>query len=223
MFWKKKVDGENPYWISFTDLMSGFMVIFILVSLFLFAKEDEADPLMGKYTELVGIFRKKFKGIPEIKVADDATIRFHITQDSATTFFLEAKEEPTFYCQTVLDKFIPIFYQEVLNLLEHAKDSFNIREIRIEGHTDSKGDYLYNLNLSSGRALKVQEYILEGLDNRLYSPEFQEFVKRNTIACGYSYSHVLDSTSHLVTLTNLPEDRDKSRRVEFRIMLEYQK
>jgi outer membrane protein OmpA-like peptidoglycan-associated protein len=98
-----------------------------------------------------------------------------------------------------------------------------IREIRIEGHTDSKGEYLDNLNLSSGRALKVQEYILKGLSKRSYTVKFQGFVKRNSIACGYSSSRLLDSTSHHIIQSHLPEDRDKSRRVEFRVILEYKK
>ena len=29
----KKVDEENPYWISFSDIMAGILVIFILASL----------------------------------------------------------------------------------------------------------------------------------------------------------------------------------------------
>ncbi len=219
----KRTDEENPYWISFTDLMSGFMVIFILVSLFLFAKEEKKDPLKGKYAEMVSVFKEKFNHIPEIEVSDDATIRFLITQDSATILFMEGEEEPTPYCQDVLDTFIPIFYQEVLALLENSKDSFDIREIRIEGHTDSKGEYLDNLNLSSGRALKVQEYILKGLSKRSYTVKFQGFVKRNSIACGYSSSRLLDSASHHIIQSHLPEDRDKSRRVEFRVILEYKK
>lgn len=224
MFWKK-TEEENPYWISFTDLMSGFMVIFILVSLFLFAKEDEKgnpDPLKGKYTELVNIFREKFSDIPEIDVDTvNAVIRFLITENEKTTFFLRAEREPTEYCEEVLDKFIPVYYDELQKIKEAAQDSFEIREIRIEGHTDSQGEYLYNLKLSSQRALKVQEYIIRGLRKKHYPSDFQNFVRANSIACGYSFSHPLDKNGKPTSQTNLPEDFNKSRRVEFRILLEY--
>jgi len=226
MFWKK-IDEENPYWISFTDLMSGFMVIFILVSLFLFAKENttpQVDPLKGKYAELVNVFREKFSYIPEIDVdTTNAVIRFLITENEETAFFQRAEREPTKYCEEVLDKFIPVFYDELRKIKETAQDSFNIREIRIEGHTDSQGEYLYNLKLSSQRALKVQEYIVRGLSKRRYPDNFQDFVKENSIACGYSFSHTLDKNGKPTSQTGLPEDFDKSRRVEFRILLEYKK
>lgn len=221
---RKTADEENPYWISFTDLMSGFMVIFILVSLFLFAKTDIVDPLKGKYAELVKTFDDKFREIPEIYVDTvNAAIRFMITENKETAFFQKKEREPTAYCEDVLDKFIPIFYDEVLKLHSVAKDSFKIREIRIEGHTDSDGNYLYNLKLSSQRALKVQEYIVRGLSKRGYSRDFQDFVRKNSIACGYSFSHPLDKNGNPTSQTNLPEDLDKSRRVEFRILLEYKK
>lgn len=223
---RKTADEENPYWVSFTDLMSGFMVIFILVSLFLFAKEEAKpqDPLKAKYAELVNVFQEKFSAIPEIDVdTANAVIRFLITENEETTFFLRAEREPTKYCEEVLDKFIPVFYDELQKIKEMAQDSFNIREIRIEGHTDSQGEYLYNLKLSSQRALKVQEYIIRGLGERRYPDDFQRFVKGNSIACGYSFSHTLDKNGKPTSQTGLPEDFDKSRRVEFRILLEYKK
>jgi len=226
MFWRKS-DEENPYWISFTDLMSGFMVIFILVSLFLFAKKNPpppVDPLKGKYAELVNVFQERFSSIPEIDVdTTNAVIRFLITENKETTFFLRAEREPTKYCEEVLDKFIPVFYDEIQKIKDISKDSFQIREIRIEGHTDSQGEYLYNLKLSSQRALKVQEYIIRGLAKRDYPREFQYFIKGNSIACGYSFSHPLDKNGNPTAQSALPEDLDKSRRVEFRILLEYKK
>lgn len=224
---RKKADEENPYWISFTDLMSGFMVIFILVSLFLFTIVPPdpviADPIKGKYAELVTVFRDKFRGIDQIQV-DTSTIRFNIAENNKeTALFQRGDREPTAYCEEILDTFIPVFYNELLKIYEGDKDIFEIREIRIEGHTDSRGGYLYNLKLSSQRALKVQEYIVRGLTKREYSRGFQDFVRENSIACGYSFSHPLDKNGKPTSQSNLPEDLDKSRRVEFRILLEYKK
>jgi len=33
---KSSIDEENPYWISFSDIMAGLLVIFILATLLLF-------------------------------------------------------------------------------------------------------------------------------------------------------------------------------------------
>ena len=38
------VDDENPYWISFSDIMSGLLVIFVLASLALILQETRVLP-----------------------------------------------------------------------------------------------------------------------------------------------------------------------------------
>lgn len=216
----KKHEEEHNIWMSFSDLFSGFMVIFIVVSLMLFNR----DPVKGKYSEMSEDFTKKFKGISEIETLnEDATIRFKVDENSHVPLFIVGKSEPTPYFQSLLDKFIPIFYSEIKKL-HNDTTKFKIKELRIEGHTDSMSSYLYNLNLSSNRALEVQKYILnspfvkDSLDKTV-----REFVERNSISCGYSYARSLDKNGHLTTKSGQAVNPEKSRRVEFRILLENKK
>lgn len=79
----------------------------------------------------------------------------------------------------------------------------------MEGHTDSDGGYLYNLQLSQDRALAVAQQV--------FAPNFpkfkyQEELKTVITANGRSFSvPILDKNGKM--------DPDKSRRVEFKFRL----
>lgn len=219
-----KTDGEeHNFWISYTDLVMGFMIIFIVIALMLFNRDAEQEALDGKYKELVSTFESSFADIKEIEVTEDATIRFLVDEADGQALFEFKDYYPTTYFKKLLDQFIPVFFNEVYKIYDQAGDTFTIKELRIEGHTDSRGNYLQNLTYSSGRAVKVQSYVLRNDYFEKYPLAFQDFVKQNSIACGYSFSRLLDEKGDLVTDSSQKEDPDKSRRVEFRILLEYKK
>lgn len=241
MFWQKQ-EEDHSHWISFTDLVLGFMIVFIvisLVALFQLKPCPECPTCLvcpppcpgpetstsGKYSELVEIFRKRLQGYQAVEIADSATIRFSMRSTSPSPLFRNGEDRPTTYFKTILDKFLPIYFEELDTLYKDQKtEGFIIREIRIEGHTDSRGDYLENLKLSSNRALQVQQYLLQKLeDSKKYDNKFIEFIQKNSLACGYSFSRRLDKKGNIIENTSQSEDFDKSRRVEFRILLEYKK
>lgn len=219
MFTRKQPEEHNV-WISFADLFSGFMVIFIVVSLTLFQRQDQSE--QAKYRELASEFESKLKASNInniVSIADNATVRF-ATDTENSPLFLVKDATPQPKLQNALDVFIPIFYSELQDFYRESKkkgSKFEISEIRIEGHTDKVGDYLYNLNLSSKRALEVHRYVMGKLEtDKRYSNDFLQFVRMNSISCGYSFSRMLDAKGKLTT-TN--PNNDKSRRVEFRILL----
>lgn len=89
----------------------------------------------------------------------------------------------------------------------------SIDEIRIEGHTSSAhrscekglGKYLCNLELSQNRAREVAGYSLNQL-NKNDEIWLRKFLTSNGL-----------SSSKLVRMANGSEDRDRSRRVEFKV------
>lgn len=226
MFGKLR-DEEHNYWISYTDLVMGFLIVFIVIALVLYNRDVEKVKLEGKYQELESTFRDQFAALEGIEVTDDATIRFVLDESKEESLFEFADYHPTPYLESLLKTFIPVYFDEIFEIYQQQGDSsatgkLRIKELRIEGHTDSEGTYDDNLHFSSGRAVKVQSLILRDEYFTTYAEGFQEFVKENTIACGYSFSHLLDSNGALVSISGQEEDKDKSRRVEFRVLLEYQ-
>lgn len=104
-----------------------------------------------------------------------------------------------------LERFIPIYLGV---LLQPQYDDY-LGEIIIEGHTDTQGTYLVNLELSQERALSVATYCLE-------MPQLteQQLSKLRDIltAKGRSYS---DPIYHADGSVNM----DASRRVEFKFRM----
>lgn len=97
------------------------------------------------------------------------------------------------------------FIEYISALIGNKNIAQHIDKIIIEGHSDSDGSYLYNLNLSQKRAFAVMNYLLT-----------LDYIKRNNIqeklvASGRSY---LDAIK-----VNGIEDKDASRRIEVKFRL----
>ncbi len=100
------------------------------------------------------------------------------------------------------------FIEYVNTLISNKNIYEHLDKIIIEGHTDSDGSYLYNLNLSQKRAYAVMNYLLT-LD---YIKSHN--IKEKLVASGRSY---LDSIK-----VNGIEDKDASRRIEVKFRLKNQ-
>ena len=94
-------------------------------------------------------------------------------------------------------------------LLNDASIRENVDKIIIEGHTDSDGSYMYNLDLSQKRALAVMAFIYSWDEKQ--NPLLQRYLS----AQGRSYSdHVLK---------NGAEDKEASRRIEIKFSISNKK
>jgi len=98
-----------------------------------------------------------------------------------------------------------VFEEYIGALVTNNKIKPHLDKIIIEGHTDSDGSYLYNLELSQKRAFVVMNYLLS-----------LDFAKKNhikplLIASGRAY---LDNI-----YVNGVEDKDASRRIEVKFRL----
>jgi len=97
------------------------------------------------------------------------------------------------------------FIEYISALIENKNIAEHLDKIIIEGHSDSDGSYLYNLDLSQRRAYAVMNHLLT-----------LKYIKKHNIksklaASGRSY---LDAIS-----INGKEDKDASRRIEVKFRL----
>jgi len=97
------------------------------------------------------------------------------------------------------------FEEYIGTLVTNPKIKPHLDKIIIEGHTDSDGGYLYNLDLSQRRAFAVMNYLLTLDIAQKYN------LKPLLIASGRSY---LDAVR-----VNGVEDKDASRRIEIKFRL----
>ena len=108
--------------------------------------------------------------------------------------------------RSFIDQFLPV-YLDVLFSEEYRP---YVSEIIIEGHTDSVGGYLTNLQLSQQRALSVASYVLG--DSQAVAEDMKEHLRQVVTVNGRSYSdRIFDA--------NGQENRDASRRVVFKFRL----
>ena len=165
-------------------------------------QQKKLDNLVGVRTQIIQelsseLTQAKLKASVDKNTGD-------IMLESAV-FFDVGKEQIKEGGREFLNEFIPI-YLSVLLRPEYADD---LGEIIIEGHTDTQGTYLMNLELSQRRALSVATYCLEmkGL-----TQEQREKLRSILTAKGRSFSvPVLREDGKI--------DMDASRRVEFKFRL----
>jgi len=162
-----------------------------------------------KLEDLVGVRTKIIRDLStaltsaKLKASVDANTGDIMLESSV--FFDVGKYDIKQSGQDLLNQFIPL-YLSVL-LADNNKDYLG--EIIIEGHTDTQGTYLSNLELSQQRALSVAAYCLQmpGL-----TAQQQEMLRKLLTAKGRSYSDPVYAADGTV-------DMDASRRVEFKFRL----
>ena len=107
--------------------------------------------------------------------------------------------------QELLRRFVPVY----LSVLMSEEYSGFVGEIIIEGHTDTSGSYVKNLELSQNRALAVAKFCLE-MDT--LTDEMKAYLQNIMTATGRSYSDPVYNADGSVNM-------EASRRVEFKFRL----
>lgn len=197
---------ETNYWMSYADLMSAMLMVFVLLLAVIIQnyhedmeeKQRQIDAVTNVKNDIIGALTEEFKGSNLNIEVDPQTgaIRFpgNILYDSDSSVI--SPEGKTF-----LRTFVPNYFGIILQ--ERFKNE--ISSIIVEGHTDNEGTYLYNLKLSQSRAFSVVEEI--------YKEDFPDFAERE-LSKEYLTSN---GRSFMVPIDN--EDgtynANNSRRVEF--------
>ncbi|OLO25328.1 flagellar motor protein MotB [Alkalihalophilus pseudofirmus] len=203
---RNKKRGETNYWMSYADLMSAMLMVFaLLLTLVILdyrelleAKEKQIEEIISIKTEIIKSLTDAFHESDLQITIDQETgaIRFPgniLFETNSATISSEGEE--------FLKEFIP----QYLGILLQERFQEEIATIIIEGHTDKKGTYMYNMDLSQSRAYSVLQYI--------YDDEFPEFAEKETAqrfltVNGRSFSQPLYDNAGKY-------DPDSSRRVEF--------
>lgn len=91
-------------------------------------------------------------------------------------------------------------------ILENKEINQHIDKIIIEGHTNSKGSFFYNLNLSQQRAYSVMQFLLS------LNFKEKEKLQQLLVASGRSYLDPIFNKNNI-------EDKEASRRIEVKFSL----
>lgn len=201
-----KDEAEKPFWISFADLMTALMVLFLVVmgvALLAITKtvseRDKAEQQHQRDIELVlDRFTEAARRYNGIKVdRDRRVIDFG---DRARYAFGSSSLMPE--QEGVLRQFVP----EIIRLANDDLGQRVLKRVVVEGYTDKTGSYLSNLNLSLQRSQRVLCTMFATSGGNLLSEDQKESVRSLFLVGGYSFNAAKDTD-------------EESRRVEMRLEL----
>ena len=223
----KKSSADNS-WISFSDIMTGLMVIFLFISVSYIVevqkKQRERDALFitfektkkQLYAELEDEFINDFTDW-QVELDKDLSIKF----TNPNVLFLSGRAEIRPNFETILNEFLPRYF----NILLKPEYQDKISEIRIEGHTDivpapqfDSDPYIGNIKLSQMRSAEVLKYFRKMDYFQNLSKSDEQKLQFWLTANGLSYGRTLDNNKQLSAISGNIVNNDYSRRVEFRIV-----
>ena len=212
---------ENPYWISFSDIMAGLLVIFILASIHLIlelAEQKEAIKLDIELIKRVHEIRAQMlleikeelaKERINVEISDNESV-LHIPDELA---FAENK------ATIPKDKeiFVGKVGEAIFSALMREKRMEFVDTIFIEGHTDSKPAPRYpngNWGLSTDRAISIWKYWIEKLEvgQEIQAIENKEGHKIFSVS-GYA------ATRRIVEPDTTDSQRRRNRRIDIRFTM----
>lgn len=226
-----KVDEENPYWISFSDLMSALLIIFILTAVALIIelteiqKKVKEDISQLRHAEqarkdiLIEIKNELAKKKIHVVIAENETI-LRIPEETLS-FESNSYEIPTNENLRKSIVVIGLALHKAINKAfdntkSHIKRFEYLDTIFIEGHTDSRPSSRIkgNWGLSSYRAISLWDFWSEKLAISPPLSEMKNAFKQNLFSVsGYAASRRLSLSE------TTSEERAKNRRIDIRFTI----
>lgn len=212
-------DEGFDYWISYADLLAGLLMVFALMLLtalyFYQGRVTDVRDLLETRQAIVDSLEQNLGRTEAVTVVIDSTsgsVRFSgevlFNEDSDQLLPAGEKQLAAF-----AENYLPVLFG-----IDRFRES--LRAIVIEGHTNTRGRYLYNLDLSQRRANNVLRFLLQ--QSEQYTTELRQYATAN----GRSYADP-------VTLDSIPGceadsydkvnptcvDQVASRRIDIRFRL----
>ena len=199
-----KREGESPFWISFSDLMSALMVLFLVVmAVTLVAVTQRIDAATRDSIKRSIAISKVMAMIAN----DPRSEGVNVDRDNQTidlgneVYFASGSYSISEPAAKFLRRWVPV----LLKAKTSPEGRRWMRDIVIEGFTDEDGTYLYNLQLSLDRSRSVICSLFQSTSaaDGLTPAQLHE-VERLFLVGGYSFN-------------SIKKDKAESRRVEFKV------
>jgi outer membrane protein OmpA-like peptidoglycan-associated protein len=198
-------DGEKPFWISFSDLMSALMVLFLVVmSVALLAvtrKVSEADREEVQRTSEITALMDEVKRVAA-QFEDVTVVGTTIDLGKRAVFEKEGQHTLSSSQRTLIREFTPQLLDK-LRTTEAGKTWF--KRAVVEGYASRSGTYMLNLHLSLLRSERVLcELLLNGPNGESLSIDDRRLIAQRFFVGGASFNSLRGSA-------------EASRRIEFKL------
>lgn len=203
---KGKSEGEKPFWISYADLMTAMMTLFLAaMAVTMVAITHKVRQVEAKEVVRAQEIKKICSNI-QGRLAGDGVVQVDC-EDNRISFGEAGRFGHDDYhlppaAGPALARLVPV-------VLEAADDPLGrkwLKQVVIEGFTDTDGSYLYNLHLSLERSEWVMCLLLDPQRNTDLSltPQQLQRVRDLFLAGGVSFNGAKST-------------KDASRRVELKL------
>ena len=146
-------DGEKPFWISFSDLMTALMVLFLValtVALLAITHDiSEAERQKAEQAQQISAFLARLQA--QVEQFPGVRLRGNVIDFGDRARFDTNSHKLSDSQAALLRSFVPA-------VLELARDPLGekwLKRIVVEGFADARGGYLHNLDLSLRRSERV--------------------------------------------------------------------
>ena len=166
--------------------------------------------------------RAEFEGTPTKKTQFRTVWRGHLDKETLSIRFKKPFTQGDATVPRAFKNVLRDFFPRYVAILTKPEYRDDIAEIRIEGHTSSEWHdrvgldraYYNNMKLSQDRARNVLQYVLEMGHPQV--TQNKEWIKKYLTANGLS-------SSKLIFDSNRNQNKEESRRVEFRVVTKSEK
>ena len=199
-----KHEGESPFWISFSDLMSALMVLFLVVmAVTLVSVTQSIDAATRATIERSAAINRVMAMIAQDPKSAGVGVdqqNFRIDLGKEVRF-----DSGSFTISTTAGQFLRSYIPVLLRAKDTPEGQRWMRSVVVEGFTDEDGTYLYNLQLSLDRSRSVVCSLFQsnGAGDALTSEQLRK-IQELFLVGGYSFN-------------SIKRDKAESRRVEFKI------
>ncbi len=199
--------SRQSYWMSYSDLATCLILAFVLiiVSMLSLLKKEISETL-GIKEEMIEDLKEEFK-------EDDLAVR---VDEKTGDLLLPSELLFEFGSVQLSDRgrtFLAEFMPRYLHVVFAEKFKEQLAEVVVEGHADTVGTYLTNLEFSHSRAYSVLRYLMTV---QYDEPTMEGRLRELASANGRSESEPIYDSEGLVECA-------ASRRVEFRFRLRDEK
>lgn len=199
-----KSESESPFWISFADLMTALMTLFLVVMavMLILIKVDITDVTVKEAARqdairiVMGLLKSESTPFARVKV-DEANFRLDLGdivyfESGSSAIKPEVAAELRDYLPTILK-------------VKKSNEGKVIKQFVIEGFTDQDGSYTFNLALSTDRSRNVICSLVSPIpiSPRLSDEQLVDIQRFFSVGGFSSYA--------------IREDKRSSRRVEIRV------
>lgn len=151
---KQNNKSKDDFWIGFSDLMTGLMLVFIVLSLtFMAIAKEKLDEVSKQRKNIIVILSEKL-------ASNNIQVEYNSEKGTVTIaqdiLFVNNKPDLNPQGKEFISMFSKILDKNIFN---NTKYENLIKYIHIEGYASSEGSLEYNFQISFERAKNVWQYM----------------------------------------------------------------